>query len=155
MKKTISIGIIGIFLLTGLATAFESSEIKTEIKDTQFSRNDEERFYDVRVFAFGRCNSIGSGYNNDSGQLWVGGLYTGNLDYAWASIYGGIEWMFTSLYNKSSTVRFLERTKFGVFCVNASGFFFWGSRGGYRPIPARIFIICHAELVSITQNWDD
>ena len=51
MKKQImGIGIIGIFLLAGITTAFERSENITT-KETNFSSFEEEdRYYDVYIF---------------------------------------------------------------------------------------------------------
>lgn len=156
MKKQImGIGIIGIFLLAGITTAFERSENITITKETDFSSFEEEdRYYDVYIFVFGRCECIASA-NDNSDQKWEGGLYIGFLSLAYASIYGGIEWMFILIHNKSSTERYFRKVQLGVNCLNTSGIFFWGSKGGYSPIPPRIFILCHAEMVRICQDWDE
>ena len=154
-KKLIAIEIISIFLLTGLATAFENMEYKTTIDDIQFSSFEEDdRYYDVFVFVFGRCNCIGYS-NENSDRKWEGGLYIGFLSFAWASIYGGTEWMYVLIHNKTGNVRYFKRIQLGVNFLNTTGIFFWASKGGYSPIPPRIFIICHCEMARICQNWDE
>jgi len=103
----------------------------------------EEEYYfeDVNVLVIGRCRTIGSDGS------WHGGVFIGKMALTGLdSLDTPLERLHVLVYNESYTNLF-SRIKLGVVgMLNATGIFFWGSKGsGVSKIPPLAFVLCHAE----------
>ena len=161
IRKIISVLIIGVLLLTGLAglsvTGNKANKKVTKDILDNISKSIDERFNESDVFIFGRCRSIIVFYDNPQGPEWIGGLYIGKLFATYVSMCDyNDEWMIVLIRNETNNTRFFKfRGRMGMGCKNTSGYFYWGAKGnGIKLLAPRIFIKCYAERVYVTQDWE-
>jgi hypothetical protein len=156
-NKIIIAGIIGLLILSGLPgiIAVETEITNKNIRNTQESSTkiEDDVYYDVDVLIFGRCRTLGVGYEDPDGPNWTGYFFIGDLVGFFVDTCGYYdEWMLIIIRNEIITERFFEiRGDLGISCINASGIFYWGAKlgCGFRLIAPRIFVKCHAEIVFV------
>jgi len=115
---------------------------------------DEINFEDVTVLVFGRCRGR---YSDGS---WIGRLFVGNIPFGGVTNNDNFLERFTVLVrNQSSGGNFfkIRLQYYDIQFLNATGVFFWGSKGsGVSNIKPIVFIRCHAEKLAISEGpWDD
>ena len=103
----------------------------------------EEEYYfeDANVLIVGRCRTI----SHDGS--WTGRLFIGTQRFT--SLSSGnksLERLNVLVHNETNTNLFYRIKLGGTGMHNATGIFFWGSKGsGVSKIPPLAFVLCHAE----------
>ena len=147
MKKIIVLIVIG-----GLITV--SSNICAINANKMNKSDDQYHFKDVEVLVFGRCRG------RFSDGSWNDRLLVGNLHFGGVTNDDNFLERFTVLIrNQSSGEVFfkLRLQYYDIQFVNATGVFFWGSKGsGVSDLKPIVSIRCHTEQLIMSEGpWGD
>ena len=141
-RKTWMFALIIIIVVIACYSPIVASYTLGETTDIIYAEN-------VHVLVIGRCRTIGSD------GTWHGGLFLGNQTHSAVETGNAtLERLRVIVYNNSISIpwmTFSRLTRAFVEMNNASGVFFWSSKGsGVSILPPIIFVKCHTEKLWIS-----